>query len=220
MTWQRIPESQILHTPIAVRAIDDLTGGAPLAPVSFALDWQDGPRWVATGIDPVRTPSGITAWPGLGRVQDPVATPARRYRVRFADQDDLRIYRPAYAFLLDGLEFDVDPWNDAIPPTTSLGAPERVFLWPGVAYPFPRTLPLLRGRTIDGGGAPLADARITGANDHVLSDATGNFCLPIRLTNAAASILVTAEHQRSGVSGAITVALPRGLGTSVDIQLV
>jgi hypothetical protein len=219
MTW-RIVESRTVHTPIALRAIDDHTGGAPLAPVSFVLDWQDGARWVATRIVPVGTPSGITAWPGLGRVQDPPATPTRRYRVRFDDPNDLRIYRPAYAFMLDGLEFDVEPWNDTIPPATSLAAPERVFLWPGVAYPFPRSIPLLRGRTIDGGGAPLADARVTGGNDHVLSDAGGAFCLPIRLTTPAASILVTAEHSRSGTSGDVTVALPGGLGASVDIQLV
>jgi len=218
--WQTLAGSMMLHVPIALRAVDDFTGRAPVSPVQFALDRQNGTRWIETSIDPVRSTSGIIAWPGLGRVQDPATAPVAQYRVRFVDPDDQRLYRPAYGFQLDGLTFAVSPWNDVVPPAAVPVSPELVFLQPGVRYPFPRAIPLLRGRTLDSGGNPLVDARVTGTTDHVLSDQTGSFCLPIRLATAATSLLVIADHNRTGTSGDVTVALPGGLASNVNIQLV
>jgi hypothetical protein len=218
--WRRLAGARVLYAPIALRLIDDFSGAAPFGPVGAALDVQDGARWVPTGIEAVRTASGIVAYPGLGRVQNVAAAPIVRYRVRLTDDEERIVYRPAYRFSLDGLEFDVSPWNDTQPPAAAPDRPEAVFLWPGTNYPFARAIPVLRGRTIDGGGAPLADARIATGTDRVLSDERGAFSLPVRLTAPAPSIMVVAEHARTGVSTSATVPLPAGLASAIELQLV
>jgi len=218
--WRRLAGARVLYAPIALRLIDDFSGAAPFRPLGAALDVMDGARWAPTGIKAIRTVSGIIAYPGLGRVQNVAAAPTVRHRVRLTDDDECMLYRPAYRFSLDGLEFDVSPWNDTQPPAILPGGPEAVFLWPGTNYPFARAIAVLRGRTIDGGGAPLADARISSGTDRVLSDERGAFSLPVRLTAPAASITVLAEHARTGVSASATVPLPAGLASAIELQLV
>jgi hypothetical protein len=218
--WRRLAGARVLYAPIALRLVDDFSGAAPIAPIGAALDVQNGTRWVPTGIEAVRTASGIIAYPGLGRVQNPATAPTVRYRVRLTDDEERLVYRPAYRFSLDGLESVVSPWNDTQPPAAAPDHPETVFLWPGANYPFARAIPVLRGRTIDGGGMPLADARIATGTDRVLSDERGAFSLPVRLTAPAASIIVVAEHVRTGVSASATVPLPTGLATAIELQLV
>jgi hypothetical protein len=218
--WRRLPGARVLHAPIALRLVDDFAGTAPFGRVGAALDVEDGARWVPTDIEAVRTISGIIAYPGLGRAQNPATAPAVRYRVRLTDDEERLIYRPAYRYTLDGLEFDVSPWNDTQPPAVSPAQPETVFLWPGANYPFARAILILHGRTIDGGGAPLADARVAAGIDHVLSDERGVFSLPIRLTAPAASIMVLADHARTGVSASANVPLPTGLASAIELQLV
>lgn len=209
-----------MYVPIALRLVDDFTGSAPFATIGAALDLQDGADWAATGIEAVCAASGIIAYPGLGRVKDPATAPTLRYRVRLTDDNGRLIYRPAYRFSLDGLEFDVSPWNDSQPPAAVPDQPETVFLWPGTKYPFAREIPVLRGRTIDGGGSPLADARVETGTERVLSDERGAFSLPIRLTAPAASIMVVAEHVRTGLSASANIPLPAGLANAIELQLV
>lgn len=218
--WRRLARAHVLYAPIALRLIDDFSGAAPFGPVGATLDVQDGTRWVPTGIEAVRTPSGIVGYPGLGRVQNVATAPTVRYRVRLTDDEEHIVYRPAYRFSLDGLEFDVSPWNDTQPPAILPDRPEAVFLWPGTNYPFARAIAVLRGRTIDSGGAPLADARIATGTDRVLSDERGAFSLPVRLTAPATSIMVVAEHARTGVSASATMPLPAGLASAIELQLV
>ena len=218
--WRRLAQVQVLPAPIAIRPIDDFNSSAPIGRIDVALDRQDGARWVPTDVKATRTSSGVIAYPGLGKVGDPVAAPVERYRVRLIDPDERLVYQPAYQFTLDGLEFDVSPWNDTVPPAVTPDRPETVFLWPGTNYPFPHSVAVLRGRTFDAGGAPLPDARIATGLDHVLSDERGAFGLPVRLTAPAPSIMVIAEHARTGVSASTLVALPAGLAIGIELQLV
>jgi hypothetical protein len=218
--WRLLPGARLLYAPIALRLIDDFSGAAPIERVGAALDRQDGTRWVPTDISAVRTASGVVAYPGLCKTANPASAPVERYRVRLTDENDSQYYRAAYRYALDGLEFDVAPWNDTHAPASSPDQPEGVFLWPGANYPFPSAVPVLRGRTIDAAGAALADARIATSTDRVLSDERGAFGLPVRLTTAAASILVVAEHARTGVSVSVTVPLPAGLASAIELQLV
>jgi hypothetical protein len=220
MTAWRHAETRDLYTPIALRLIDDFTAGAPIAKLGTALERQDGARWVETGVMPVRTLSGLLAYPGLGRAPNPAAAPTHRYRVRLTDDEQRLVYLPAYRFTIDGLEFDVAPWNDGQPPMVSLDRPEEVFLWPASNYPFPRAISVLRGRAIAAGGAPLRDVRITTGIDSVLSDARGAFSLPVRLTSLAPSVMITAEHARSGLAVSVNVPLPSGLANAIELQLV
>ena len=218
--WRRLSDRTVQYAPIALRPIDDFTADSPIVETTFVLDRKVGTRWVETGIEAVRTPSGLTIWPGLGRVRFVAAEPVAKYRVRFADPNSLGIYRPAFAFALDGLEFDVASWNDTNPPASLPDTPALVYLYPGVSYPFPKSVPLLRGRTVDAANNPLANALVTGGTDNVVSDERGGFALPIRLSASPNSIVVTAEHQRSNTAGDVTVSLPGGLATAVDIQLI
>lgn len=217
--WRRLGGAHVLYAPIALRLVDDFSGTAPFARIGTALERQDGPRWVATDIEAVRTVSGMIAYPGLGRTPNPALAPAERYRVRLTDEEDRLYYRPAYRYALDGLEFAVSPWNDTQPPAATPNRPEAVFLWPGTNYPFPHAVPVLRGRTIDAVGTPLADARVATGTDHVLSDERGAFSLPVRLTAPAPSIMVVAEHARTGVSVSVTIPLPGGLVSAAELQL-
>jgi hypothetical protein len=210
----------MLYAPIALRLVDDFSGTGPFSRIGTALERQDGTRWIPTNIAPVRTLSGIIAYPGLGRAMDPMLAPVERYRVRLTDEEELLYYRPAYRYTLDGLEFDVAPWNDTHAPSATPDRSEAVFLWPGANYPFPSAMPVLRGRTFDAGGTPLADARIAAGTDHVLSDERGAFSLPVRLTAPASSIMVVAEHARSGASASVSVPLPAGLARAIELQLV
>lgn len=217
--WRRLGAAHFLYAPIALRLVDDFSGGAPFARIGTALERKDGPRWIATDIEAVRTVSGIFAYPGLGRTPNPLVAPVERYRVRLTDEEERLYYRPAYRFTVDGLEFDVSPWNDAQPPAVTPDRPDVAFLYPGTNYPFPRAVPVLRGRAIDTSGVPLADARIATDTDHVLSDERGAFSLPVRLAAPAMSIMVVAEHSRTGVDVSVTVPLPGGLVSAIELQL-
>jgi hypothetical protein len=225
--WRRLAQVQVLPAPIAIRPIDDFNGSASIGHIDVALDRQDGARWVPMNVQAIRTASGLIAYPGLGKVGDPATAPIERYRVRLVDPDEHRVYQPAYRYTLDGLEFDVSPWNDSVPPAVVPDRPETVFLYPGTNYPFPHSVAVLRGRTIDAGGAPLADARIATGLDHVLSDERGAFSLPIRLPIRLARplpvnpfVIVIAEHARTGVGATVLIALPAGLAVGIELQLV
>jgi hypothetical protein len=217
--WRTLPQTRRLFAPIALRLVDDFTAGRPLERIRVELDLQAGPDWTATERGPVYTSSGIVAFPGLGRTLDPAAASTQRYRVRITDPTERALYRPAYRHASDGLEFDVAPWNDEMPPAEAPIEPEQVFLWPGVNYPFPSSIPLLRGRAVDASERPLADTRIGTANDHVLTDDRGAFVLPIRLSAPATDVLVVAEHARTGATTSATVPLPDGLAVNWELQL-
>ena len=217
--WRRITGGTVMPAPVAVRPVDDFSAGAPALPVAFVLDRLAATSWTETGLEPVRTLSGVFAWPGLGRVPDAALAPAEQYRVRFSDPAGLAHYRAAYGFSLDGLVFTVAPWSLAQPPASAPLQPETVFLYPGAAYPFASNIAVLRGRTVTLGGDPLADSLVASGTDRVLSDPRGAFALPIRLTAAVTTISVTADHARTGTSNAVTIAVPAGLIGETQIQL-
>ena len=81
--WSKLPgEAQELYSPVGLRLIDDFTGGLPLGSVRAQLERRDSSGgWQATDIDVIRTPSGILAYPGLGRQAEVVGRLPRRYRV-------------------------------------------------------------------------------------------------------------------------------------------
>jgi hypothetical protein len=217
--WRRTAPPRFTYAPIALRLVDDFTAQAPIAQPKVVLDIETPSGWQATGILPTRTPSNLIAYTGLGKEYDPAAIPSRRYRVRVDDSERPVLYVPSYAFTIDGLEFDVASWNDVHPPAFLPNRPEVVYLWPGPTYPFPSSVRVLHGRALDGLGSPLRYARISAGMDHVLTDSRGVFALPVRLTAPASSLLVDAEHDRSGVSASQMVPLPAGLGRELQLSL-
>jgi hypothetical protein len=202
------------------RLVDDFTAAPPLYPFAFVLEELRGPgqNWNVVDIKQARRSGAFLAYAGLGLAVDPVALPARRYRLRFVDEPPRAIYRPFFQATLGALEFDVPTYNHTTPPAAEADPAELLVLLPGAAYPFPRHLPVLHGTVCDSAG-PVANVRVEVSNDRVLSDANGAFSLPLRLTAVSEFVLVVAEHLPSGRSTSETVPLPGGLGRAIELEL-
>jgi hypothetical protein len=192
--------------------------------------------WQATDIDVIRTPSGILAYPGLGRQAEVVGRLPRRYRVTL----EAEIYRPLYRILpvelivssphyretVDGIEFDAFPYNDANPPTDYTVSPPQVIkpqaqdvrLAPAVNYPFPTHVRILRGKVVDATGKPVVDAEVRRSNtERVVSGTQGAFALPLRWTPDGVSVAIDAIDYRTEQMGTIHITLPQVLGSSQTI---
>ncbi len=207
--WQTIPsERRMLYSPIGLRLVDDFTGFAPFGKVRANLDVRDADgEWRETEIHAIRTLSDVLAYPGLGRSAN-VAAPPVRYRARI----DASFYQPDYLLNVDGLEFDVHPYDDDTPPAVAADLPVNLFLMPASNYPFPAHIRVLRGRVVATNGAPVANVEVTeSARERVLTDARGSFALPLRWPGVDAVVQVDALDHRSGRSAQVAVTLPAGL---------
>lgn len=206
--WRDLRGERVgLHCPIALRLVDDFSGGPPVAPARPALEVESSPG-VFTPVDrpATLTSGGLLLYPGIGRHLRPTGLPTRRFRVRVEAQG----YRPAYRAAADGEIFDVFPWDDDNPPATPLLAPRDSFLYPAPGYPFPREVPVLNGLVVDGSGAPVADVLVHQANiEHTLTDERGAFSLPLRW--AATGAVIDATDVRRGRQASFNLVLPDDL---------
>ena len=223
ITWTPLPgERWLLYSPIGLRLLDDLTGSLPLGKVKALLDRRDpAGNWQETKINAVMTPSGILTYPGLERRAD-VNRPQVRYRCRI----EAEFYSPLYRATLDGIEFDAFPYNDTNPPANfpappNLPLPQNVLLTPSSNYPFPPHIPVLRGRTVDINGKPLADAIVSqGLQEQVLTDKRGAFALPLRWVAPNIAVPIDATHPRTSPNiSTIPITIPQDLGQNHDIQI-
>jgi len=218
MTQWRVIEAdrRTTYCPIALDLRDEFTGGAVLGEVEIELDLQQGTLWTPSGRRPVRNPSGLLVFTGLGHAVDPAAMPSFKVRVRIA----AAYYRPSYRTTVDGLEFDVATYNHAVPPAVSPLMPEMVLMQPNSAYPFGGHLRVLRGRVIDIGGNPVADASIEADGvERVISDEKGAFALPLRWQLPNAAVAVVVDHPRSGRGATPGFTLPGDLVGNHDITI-
>ena len=217
-TWVPLPgERTRLVSPIAIRLLDDHTGGGPLGTWSAQLDVRDqAGQWHPTGVRPTLTLRGFLSYPGLGREQDAAGAPPRRYRVVI----DTGVYRPLYRWMDDGIEFDAHPYNDANPPAV-VGQRQDAPLLPGPNYPFEPHVPVLRGEVHDTSGRPVADVLVTrGGVERALTDGRGVFALALRWVPPATPTAIDAIDQRNGRTGSITVTLPADLGQNQVVTVV
>lgn len=217
--WRILPgERAELFSPIGLRLIDEITGGAPVGPITAELDIQDGVKWRETGIKAVRTPGGVVAYPGLGREAD-VNASSHHYRVRITAE----FYRPLYLATGDAIEFDAPPFNDTNPPVPVTKLPLDVKLAPAPNYPFESWVPVLRGVVVDQATLePVPDVQVMVTNvEHVLTDDKGLFALPMRFTamNPTVPVPIDALDQRNARTGSINVTLPADLGRSQTIPI-
>jgi hypothetical protein len=216
ITWRpMLPENFFLFSPIGLLLVDDWTGRAPLGRVDAILDVQDGPAWRTIERDPVITASGVLTYPGLGRTTD-VTQPAQHYRIRL----DAPMYRPLYRATTDGIEFDVPPFDDANPPASVTTRPTHTVLLPAPHYPFAPYVAVLRGIVEDPGGAPVADVLVQESlRERALTDERGAFSLSLRWVSPGAATTITANDQRNGRTGSITITLPADLNLSQTITV-
>ena len=216
ITWRPVPQdNKSLFSPVGLLLVDDLTGRPPVGRIEAFLELQDAAEWRPIDRDPVITASGVLVYPGLGRSID-VTQPPRHYRVRL----DAPLYRPLYRVNADGIEFDVPPFDDATPPGTVTDRVTPTVLLPAPHYPFAPYIPVLRGIVQDAGGAPVPDVLVQEAlRERTLTDARGAFSLSLRWVPAGTPTLITADDQRNGRAGSITVTLPADLNQSQTITV-
>lgn len=220
-TWQLLPADQtVTYSPIGLRVRDDFTGRGPVGQVSAALDRRDGTDWIATDIAGVWGPGFTLRYPGLGRQRQVVGLAPGRYRVRIAAEH----YVPVYRSTVDGIEFDVHPYNDSNPPAVVAPNAVDVALTPAPTYPFPGHVAVLRGVVVDAtaGNAPVADAEVTeGTRELTVTDGRGRFALPLRWVSAGAMTPIDAVYRRStpNLTGTLVVTLPAALGGSQTVAI-
>lgn len=213
-----------LYSPIGFRLIDEFTGRPPIGPIVIDLDIKDGADWRPTGIVAGRSMSGIVIFPRLGRRADPVGALPETYRIRISAE----FYRPFYCLTADGIEFTVYPYNDTNPPTDYTVNPPLVIkpqvrdekLIPGVNYPFPTHVRVLRGKVIDAAGQPIVHAEVVRDNtERAVSGEKGAYALPLRWTVNGVSVPIDATDHRTGLTGTINITLPADLGSSQTISI-
>lgn len=202
---------------LGLQPVDELTGGAPFGRIQATLYISDGiGGWSLTDIKPATTSRGILAYPKLERRGVAAGQPARKYRVQL----EAEFYRPVYRAQIDGLEFDVFPYNDAIAPQfASQQRAVEVKLAPATNYPFPSHVPVIRG-LVTHVGIPVPDVEVAVSNvERVLTDERGAFSLPVRWKPNNAQFPIDAMNHRTGHSGTLQVKLPLALGKNQIINI-
>ena len=223
-------EHSALYAGLGVQLIDEFESvpvqgfeAAPLGSTSIEVAIDDG--GVFRTIDPpaVRTPSGVIWFPYLERYADARGRTPRTYRIRVAAQ----FYAPRYSYDADGVDIQIAPYDDVNPPTFVPTAPAKIRLLPTASYPFAVGVPVLRGNVIDTAGDPVVNALVSWLDvalqtDSVLTDADGEFSLPLRRAAHNTPIDIHAERPPpppGGRSGDTVVRIPQDLSTFHTIQI-
>jgi hypothetical protein len=217
-TWATVPiDLTHLYSPVGLRLVDELTGGAPLGNVRATLDvLEPNGSWRQTDIQEVRTPSAVVTYPGLERHANVTGLKPRQYRVRLAAE----LYVPFYRANSNGIPFTAYPYNETNPPAVIVGMATDTLLLPAPNYPFVTHIPVLRGLVIDPAKKPVPDAYVTQSNnERALTDSRGTFALPLRWAQLNIRISIDATDQRTGRHGSIRIQLPDSLRQSQTIPI-
>lgn len=218
MPWIAIANEELaLFSPIGLKLIDDFTGRVPFGRSKALLDFQDlAGDWHEAERTSVRTPSEIVTYPGLGRSANVAIQPVFRYRVRI----DAQFYRPEYLMNADGVEFDVNPWDDNNPPAVIPNAPQDLILFPATQYPFSAHIRVLRGVVVDNVGTRVPNVEVSESNlERSLTDDRGMFSLPLRWPALNAALQIDALDHRTGRNGQINITLPGDLDVGHSITI-
>lgn len=219
-----------LRSPVWLVPFDDYARRVHTAGVEARLERfdEEGGRWLPLDDQAVRTPSGVIAYPGLGRRAEPWAARPERHRVLLSAAGCRPLY-PAdgepFSAGLAGVEFLVHPWNDAHPPAVE-ATPRLVRILPATAYSYPPGARTVHGLVLDATtGAPVVNALVeargrtsqdlTPWHERTLSDTRGAFRLSLRWEGERASEHAVEETfrveatERPGRTGSLAVHLPQ-----------
>ncbi|GLY05325.1 MULTISPECIES: hypothetical protein [Actinoplanes] len=229
--WRPLPgEQRLLVSPAWFVLVDDHRGRAyDSGPLVVRLDRWDGRDWTPDPARAVRTPSGVVAYPGLGRRREPANAEPVLHRVRLEAPGYRVLYTPddhldRFAADVIGREFLAYPFDDVTPPEVT-AEPEVVRLLPGVAYPYTPGTRVIAGLVRRAGsGEPLAGVLVTAEGrtdpeglpwrERTLTGESGAFRLALRwagesaTTTPAAELFQLTAAERPGRTGRLTVRLP------------
>lgn len=223
-------EHSTLYAGVGVQLVDEFASVPaqdlvvpPLGATRVELDLDDAGTWRPVARTAVHTPGGVAWFPYLERHADARDRAPRSYRIRVWAQ----LYTPRYAYDADGVIVQVAPYDDEHAPAFTPGLPVKVALVPNAAYPYPDAVPILRGGIVDTSGAPVTLALVSWIDaalqtDAVLTDADGEFSLPLRRAPRDTPIVVHAERPpppAGGRSGDVIVRIPQDLSTFHTIQI-
>lgn len=233
-------EQRLLVSPAWFVMVDDFRRQPYTAGVAATLDQWRQSAWVPTGIAPTVTPSGVVAYPGLGRHREPGHAQPQLYRTRFTVPGYQVLYvtddqLDSYSADVVGREFLAYPYDDQHPPLIA-AEPEAVRLLPGVAFGYSPDTRVISGMVRRAGsGDPVANAYIfvEGRTDpeglswreRTLSDARGAFRLSLRWAGtrpdprSPTEVFTLTAVERPDRSGQLTVRLPDELGRIHVIEI-
>jgi hypothetical protein len=221
----------LVFSPLGLSFVDDFTQDSPIGFLNPKLEVETAPgsnTWQPTGVRGLFTPSGLLAYPNLGRRgRAPTPPTTTNYRVTVVAQ----YYDPLYSQATynsgvarpDGIVFSVTPYDDGTDFKALNLTPTRVTL-PLLAranYPFAGKVALLRGNVRRAGAAVVALVTAVEPFDdtgdtkqtRVLTDPGGVFRLPLRWGNKGTPAqptptTVTATDPVSGRSGSLKLTYP------------
>lgn len=220
-SWQIDNDERSVEVfPVWFRLIDDVTGRAPITPVTVHLDIRDGTDWTQLDDRATITSAGMVTFLGMERRRPVAGLPSRRYRVRVEGDH----YRPLYRQLASGVEFQTVPKEESAPPPL----PQDLVLLPSITYPLPPHVRTVRGLVRDQADSPVEDVIVsnrvqigtTFRTARTLTDERGAFTLALRWVRSGTTATVNAIDRRTQRLGTITVAVPTDLQHSNLITIV
>jgi hypothetical protein len=229
---------RLLSSPAWFVPFDDFRRARFTTGLIVELDRWTGADWVPSGLRPTLTPSGVVAYPGLGRRREPWTVQPELYRARFQAPG----YRPLYTS--DGEPFDAArlgreflayPYDDEHPPQIR-PEPEAVVFLPDRTFPYPPGTRLVTGVVRHtGSGTPVGNALVESSGEttldrhpwreRTLTDGNGAFRLALRWSGRTGpdghgpeSFTLTAT-ERPGRTGQVDISLPEDPGATHVIEI-
>lgn len=200
---------------LAIQLWDHLAQSSPLGSPRVLLE-REGPagQWRPVPQQATLTPSGLHTWMRLEHRRSAIGAPPVLHRLSV----DSELYVAAFRESRDFELFSIQPYDDHTVPPTAAEAPVRVLLYPSAAYPFEPRIPVLRGWVVSEDGRPVRDALLShGESERALTDARGQFALPLRFVRPGPAVIHAKDRQGHGAIESITV--PDSLSTGVTITL-
>jgi len=225
-------QRRLLHSPAWLMPYDEFRRRRVAVRLVIELDRWDGARWLPTDVKPVVTPSGVIAYPGLGRRREPWTAEPELYRTRITATGLLPLYAAddeQFDAAKVGREFLAYPFDDEHPPRIA-AEPDTVRLLPGPAFEYPPGTSLVHGVVRRAGnGSPVANALVEASGvvdgglqiwrERALCDETGAYRLSLRWLTGTPELVTVMATERPGRTGRVEIRLPDDAALSHPIEI-
>jgi len=210
-------ERNVAASPVWLRLVDMFRSGAPVGPISVAVERLEAGQWRAVEAPHELKPSGDLAFVNLGRVQREHA--GRQFNLRVTVNADGTVSETSNG--APSMVLTVTTWAPEAPPASP---PVReIRLFPGPDYRYGPGVPLLSGRVTHANGDPAGRAQVWATEtvlgnpltEEVRANDAGWFRLPLRWSSGSTQV----NADRSGASGSRTINVPADLASVAGITI-